>query len=168
MSKFGQMKKPAPVPVEPAAVMQFQPALNNQDILTKKDIVVCNVLETEQSDSKPESFERLIRAPPRKVYETFGSYIWRKNAGVQSVEIVKDSIVGGELEPGMIRRLADGMEEEINIVEKNIMVEFRAIEGGIYYNKTRVVFTPAEENNATRVTWVCFPNHVKSFAVAFD
>lgn len=109
----------------------------------------------EDSALKREHFERLITAPAAKVYETFVSYVWRQNAGVTQVEIVKDSAAGpNELEPGMVRRVT-GFEEEVINVKKNKLVEFKLLDGmPTSYHKSRILFKPEEDGEKTRVIWV--------------
>jgi hypothetical protein len=42
---------------------------------------------------KREHFERLYAAPPSVVFPLFASFVWRENAGVGEVEILKDGKV---------------------------------------------------------------------------
>jgi hypothetical protein len=108
----------------------------------------------EDAAEKREHFERVINAPPAKVYEVFVPFIWRQNAGVTAVEIIKDSKTPNELEAGMIRRLA-GYEEEVILVKKNKVVEYKLLDGmPTSYHKSRILFRPEDNGEKTRVIWV--------------
>jgi len=108
----------------------------------------------EDSASKREHFERIIAAPPATVFSTFGSFVWRENAGVTQVEILKDSSNKVDLEIGMVRRTA-GYEEEIITVKKDKIIEYRILDGmPTTFHKSRILFKPEEKGTKTRVIWV--------------
>jgi uncharacterized protein YndB with AHSA1/START domain len=113
-----------------------------------------NEFPEEDSAEKREHFERLINAPPATVFDRFVEFVWRKNANVTEVEVMKDTTHPGELEPGMTRRTV-GYEEEVITVKKNKLIEYRLMEGmPASYHKSRILFKPEDDGSKTRVIWV--------------
>ncbi|KAH9247105.1 hypothetical protein BASA81_015298 [Batrachochytrium salamandrivorans] len=161
MLSFGRKKKSSSAlgvgatPAQPVAVPVIPPEPSPEVIRQVEE-----EFPEEDSALKREHFERLyVGSSPTLVYETFCEFVWRENAGVGEVEILKDGSTAGKrsLEVGMKKRNVGGFEEEVIKVLPAKQVEIRITDGaaaGGLLLKARVLFKPAgSEGTDCQVIW---------------
>lgn len=160
MLSFGRKKKSSPaLGTAPQEAPAPAPVISAPEPSPEVIRQVEEEFPEEDSALKREHFERLYAgSPPALVYETFCEFVWRENAGVGEVEMLKDGSAGKRaLEAGMKKRNVGGFEEEVIKVLPAKLVEIRITDGataGGLVLKARVLFKPAGADGADcQVIW---------------